>query len=354
MTDNTQLPFLSVIAPLYNGRDDLPDLLACLATQTYPSDRLEFLLVDNNSQDDTFEILQKAVPQFKSQGFTLIPLQELDIQSSYAARNCGIFQAKGEIFAFLDGDCRPAPQWLENLVQPFLAGSTPSATPSGKALDSNEIGMVAGEIQALPGNSRLERYADRQDILSQKHTLANSFFPYGQTANLAVRRTIFETIGLFRSHLTTGGDADICWRMQQNTPYKIVLASDAIVRHRHRATLADFRGQFRRYGKSNAYLNQLHGIPLMTPWAASDYIRRPLRWLLREIPIAIAKRFLGRASWGDLDLEMLGTPLELLGMRSRYAGQQSAQLPKRGHEIPPFPGPSLQDSSNETLQEEGV
>ncbi|MGD1852195.1 MAG: glycosyltransferase [Cyanophyceae cyanobacterium] len=337
MGDSTQLPFLSVIAPLYNGRDDLPDLLDCLAAQTYPSDRLEFLLVDNNSQDETFEILQKAIPRFKSQGFTLIPLQELHIQSSYAARNCGILQAKGEFFAFLDGDCRPASDWLENLIQPFLAGSPPNTTMSGNGFSAQDIGMVAGEIQALLGNSRLERYADRQDILSQKHTLANPFFPYGQTANLAVRRIVFEKIGLFRSYLTTGGDADICWRMQQNTPYQIVLAPEAIVRHRHRATLADFRGQFRRYGKSNAYLNNLHGIPLMTPWTALDYIRRSLRWCLKEVPKAIAKRVLGRAPWGDLDLDILGMPLELLGMRSRYAGQQAAQLPKRGHEIPPFP-----------------
>ncbi|MEM9770397.1 MAG: glycosyltransferase [Cyanobacteria bacterium P01_D01_bin.73] len=337
MTENTPLPFVSVIAPLYNGKDDLPGLLDCLAAQTYPGDRLEFLLVDNNSQDETFAILKEAIARFQSLGFTLIPLQELDIQSSYAARNCGIRQAKGEIFAFLDGDCRPAPDWLEKLIQPLLNGAQPDNTLSGGAFDGQDIGMVAGEIQALPGNSRLERYADRQDILSQKHTFANAFFPYGQTANLAIRRSILETIGLFRSYLTTGGDADICWRMQQNTPYKIVLASDAIVRHRHRATIADFRSQFRRYGKSNTYLNQLHGIPLMKPWPRKDYLRRPLRWLAKEVPIAIAKRLLGRSSWSSLDVELLGTPLELLGMRSRYAGQQSAQLPERGHEIPPFP-----------------
>ena len=325
MTAPTQLPFLSVIAPLYNGRDDVPALLDCLAAQTYPGDRLELLLVDNNSQDETFRILQGAVERFQTLGFTLVPLQELEIQSSYAARNRGIQASQGEIFAFLDGDCRPHPDWLENLVRPFMEKN------------GETIGMVAGEIQALPGNSRLERYADRQDILSQKHTLANPFFPYGQTANLAIHRHILEKIGLFRSYLTTGGDADICWRMQQRTPSKIVLAPNAIVRHRHRATLADFRSQFRRYGKSNTYLHQLHGVPLMKPWSQLDYWRRTLRWMMKETPIAIAKRLLGRATWEDLDLDLLGTPLELLGMRSRYAGQQTAQLPERARHIPPMP-----------------
>ena len=325
-THNARLPWVSVIAPLYNAREDLPDLLDCLAAQTYPSDRVELLLVDNNSQDETFALLEAAVTRFESLGLTLIPLQELDIQSSYAARNCGIQHAKGEIFAFLDGDCRPSPHWLEHLIQPFLSPTEGDAT-----------GMVAGEIQALPGSSLLERHAERRDILSQKHTLANPFLPYGQTANLAVRRTVFEKIGLFRSYLTTGGDADICWRMQQNTAYGITLSPTAIVRHRHRATVAEFRSQFRRYGTSNAYLHELHGIPLMKPWSAVDYIRRSLRWILRETPVAIAKRLLGRSPWHDLDLDLLGTPLEVLGMRSRYAGQQSAQLPALGGEIPPFP-----------------
>ncbi|MEM1426821.1 MAG: glycosyltransferase, partial [Cyanobacteria bacterium P01_H01_bin.130] len=303
MTDSKKLPFVSVIAPLYNAHDDLPGLLDCLAAQTYPRDRLELLLVDNNSQDDTFALLQGVIARFQDLGFTLIPLQELEIQSSYAARNRGIQTARGQIFAFLDGDCRPEPDWLIELVQPFLSDA------------SKTIGMVAGEIKALPGSSLIERYSERQDILSQKHTLASDFLPYGQTANLAVRRWIFKRFGLFRSYLTTGGDADICWRMQQRSPRQtIVLAPKAIVRHRHRATIAEFRSQFRRYGKSNRCLHDLHGIPLMEPWSSRDYVVRPLRWLLKETPIALAKRLLGRAPWQDLDLELWGTPLELLGM----------------------------------------
>jgi len=41
--------FVTVVIPIYNGESDLPDLLACLRSQTYPPRQVEYLLVDNNS-----------------------------------------------------------------------------------------------------------------------------------------------------------------------------------------------------------------------------------------------------------------------------------------------------------------
>jgi glycosyltransferase involved in cell wall biosynthesis len=197
----TFLPTVSVVVPIYNGERDLPDLLNCLRQQTYPTEQVEYLLVDNNSRDRTSELLNNAATEASNPNqcnIKIQPLNQNQIQSSYAARNTGIAAATGQIIAFTDADCRPEPNWLVQLVQPFI---------------DETIGIVAGEIEALPSTNFLEQYADIQETLSQKHTLAHSFCPYGQTANLAIRRSIFETVGLFRPYLTTGGDADICWRI---------------------------------------------------------------------------------------------------------------------------------------------
>ncbi len=101
------LPQVSVIVPIYNGQEDLPDLINCIQEQTYPKDKVEYLLVNNNSQDDTSKILNQATLEAKKIGINLQVLNENNIQSSYAARNQGIRQAKGEILAFTDADCRP-------------------------------------------------------------------------------------------------------------------------------------------------------------------------------------------------------------------------------------------------------
>ena len=241
-------------------------------------------------------------------------LSENEIQSSYAARNTGIREAVGEIIAFTDADCRPQPQWLDALIQPFV---------------NQNVVIVAGEITALPGDSLLEKYADRQETLSQKHTLANKFCAYGQTANLAIRRLALEKAGLFRPHLTTGGDADICWRILHLDIGSLEFAPYSIVQHRHRTTLKELKSQWRRYGRSNSYLHELHGVELMREITLNECYYRLARWLLKETPINSLKALLGKASFVDL----VDTPIGLLTARARYLGQQQAQLPPQAKKI---------------------
>ena len=308
---------VSVVIPIYNGEADLPDLINCLLSQTYPKDRVEYLLVDNNSSDRTLTILKTSA---KNCPITIHPLSENHIQSSYAARNTGIRTAVGEIIVFTDADCRPQPQWLTALIQPFV---------------NLKVVMVAGEILALPGTTLLEQHADRQETLSQKHTLAHSFRPYGQTANLAIRRIALEKAGLFRPYLTTGGDADICWRILEENIGRLEFAPEAIVQHRHRATLKELQSQWRRYGRSNRYLHELHGVELMREITLKECGYRLVRWLLKEVPRDIKKvlaqpalrqssvTIAGKATPVDL----LNTPIGLFTARARTAGQRDATLP---------------------------
>jgi glycosyltransferase involved in cell wall biosynthesis len=324
---NTEVQ-VSVVVPVYNGEGDLPQLIECLRSQTYPIDRVEYLLVDNNSRDRTSTILQTAasnppsVPPSSTGGsnfdrITIRHLTENKIQSSYAARNQGIRASRGEIIAFTDADCRPETDWLENLVEPFA---------------DLEIGITAGEILAFPGKTILEKHAARENTLSQKHTLGHPFCPYGQTANLAVRRQVFSQIGLFRPYLTSGGDADLCWRILQQTPYKLHFAESAIVRHRHRSTMKQLQSQWYRYGESNKFLHELHGVDLMRELTAGEYVYRLARWMLKELPAAAARSAIGSSDLVDL----LNTPIGLVNVRARAIGQRQAKLPESAWEIEKF------------------
>ncbi|OLP15629.1 glycosyltransferase [Leptolyngbya sp. 'hensonii'] len=308
---------VSVIIPIYNGESDLPDLVDCLLAQTLPTEQVEYLLVDNASRDRTPILIQSAMARATAQGMILKYLLEDQIQSSYAARNRGIRVATGEILAFTDADCRPQAAWLEKLMEPFTDPA---------------IGLVAGEILALPGDSLLEQFAEHGKTLSQKHTLAHPFCPYGQTANLAIRRDVLESVGLFRPYLTTGGDADLCWRVLRQTNWRIHFASGATVQHRHRATWKDLMAQWRRYGRSNRYLHDLHGVALQPEWSNREYLYRYSRWLLKELPIVTVRLLMGKATRIDL----VSTPLSLACGRARLQGQREAQLPEAAREIAPF------------------
>jgi glycosyltransferase involved in cell wall biosynthesis len=307
----TVMKRVSVIIPIYNGERDLPALIQCLEAQTYPREAVEYLLADNNSNDRTSQMLHQAAA---ATSIDLIPLTEAKIQSSYAARNLGIRQAKGEFLAFTDADCRPQPQWLTELMQPF---------------DRPEIGLVAGEIMGLHGDSLLELYAERVGVLAAKYSLEHPFCPYGQTANLSIRKEILAKVGLFRPHLTTGGDADICWRILRETDFKIEFAPKAIIEHRHRDNLADFRSQWRRYGRSNRYLHELHGVELRQDVETKDIVRALSRWLVKDLPRNTVKAMLGKAE----AIDIIKTPIDLIANIARNQGQQEASLSDLAREI---------------------
>lgn len=307
-------PEVSVIIPIYNGEDDLPPLIECIVSQTYPKDRVEYLLVDNNSSDRTGEILETTAKKLFSEGINFYALREDQIQSSYAARNKGIRFAHYNILVFTDADCRPESNWLEEIVKPFI---------------NPQVGIVAGELKALPGNSILEQYAELCGVLSQKFLIEHPFCPYGITANLAIIKQAFEKVGLFRPYLTTGGDADICWRIQRETDYKLEFFPNAIIHHRHRDNLKDFRSQWRRYGNSNRYLHQLYEIDLMKSFTTKEAIYRLSRWILKELPRDSVKLLLGKTPF----VSLIKTPIDLIGSQARSQGQKEANISEKAKEI---------------------
>ena len=308
-------PGVSVIVPIYNGEQDLPGLLACLMAQTYPANQVEYLVVDNGSSDRTAEILNAAAQDFAAKNLTYKVLSETEIQSAYAARNTGIRAATGEFLAFTDADCYPQPEWLAGLMRPF---------------QDEQIGIVAGKITAFPGSTLLEHYAECKGTMSQQDTLAHTFCAYGQTANLGVRLTALKQVGLFRPYLTTGGDADICWRIQREgtfngEPWKIYYAEDAPIQHRHRQTLEELKKQWYRYGKSNRYLHEMHGVKLAWPLPNKERNRSLLRWALKDMPKAALRLLQRKGTTADLVI----SPLDIYCAQARDLGQREANLPEK-------------------------
>ena len=310
------LPRVSVVIPIYNGEADLPDLITCLLAQTYPVEQVEYLLVDNASSDRTASIIQTAAAAAKSQGVTIYAVSANNIQSSYAARNVGIRASTGEIIAFTDVDCRPQPDWLFALVQPF-------AEPA--------VGLVGGAILSLPGKTILEKYAERTNTLSHKWPLSHPFCPYAAGANLAIRRQTLEQVGLFRPYLTTGADVDICWRIQRQSDWQFAHTEQAIVKHRHRTSLPELCRQYRRYGRSHHYLQELYGVEMSRKylWSWQQHLYYWSRWLLKELPLTSWQAIRGKATM----LDILKTPIQILTCQAQAAGRREAELSEQAKQI---------------------
>ena len=218
-------PFVSVVVPVFNGANTLGACLTALLAQDYPSGRREIIVVDNNSTDATAAVVR---------AFAVRYVREEQVQSSYAARNRGIREAKGEIIAFTDADCVASPQWLRQGVSGFSDAS---------------VGGVAGAIHPLPAQTLAQRYASEKGALSQETALrANSFLPAAYTANAFYRKTVLEQAGFFDPMVKSGGDADLAWRVQERLGLSIAFRPDAVVQHEHRRTVRDLLRQRRNYG----------------------------------------------------------------------------------------------------------
>lgn len=93
--------------------------------------------------------------------------------------------------------------------------------------------------------------------------------------------------------------------------------------------MKELESQWRRYGRSNRYLHELHGVELMRDMKRAEYFYRFGRWVFKELPRDTIKAVLGKASLVDL----LGTPIGLFTAKARAQGQRDAQLPENAKTI---------------------
>lgn len=248
----------SVVVPVYNNPDDLARCISSLKAQSFPSDRYEIIIVDNNSTDHTPAVAREMGVQC---------LREVQFQSSYAARNAGIMAAKGELIAFTDSDCVAHADWLEAIH---------------RASSDEAAGCLAGEILSVPPSTTVERFSESIGLLRQKGPLSGWHFkPYAQTANAVYRKTVFDRIGVFDPTTNSGGDATIAWRMQDKLGATLKFVPDAIVYHHHRTNVDDLYAQFRRYG----------GGKMSWALAQADYRPPDINGLEKEAVKAFSKLF---------------------------------------------------------------
>lgn len=119
-------PFVSVITPTYNRRKFLPALIECYKSQTYPKDRMEWIILDDGTDcvRDVFEEAAKSIPNLR--------YLRLETKALIGAkRNRLNDEANGEIIIAMDDDDYYFPERVAHVVTKFsqhpkieLAGSS--------------------------------------------------------------------------------------------------------------------------------------------------------------------------------------------------------------------------------------
>ena len=100
---------VSVIIPVYNGRNYLPDIVKCLQKQTCKD--MEIIIVNDGSTDNSYELAVKL-----AETDDRIKVLTQPNRGPGAARNTGLQAATGEYITFVDADDRLPEDYIQALV----------------------------------------------------------------------------------------------------------------------------------------------------------------------------------------------------------------------------------------------
>ena len=251
----------SVVIATYNRAEELVKTLDSLG-KLQVADPWEVLIVDNNSKDNTKEVVLKAAETFP------VPLHYLHEpqQGRSAALNTGIKAAQGEIIATTDDDVRVESDWLSNAARaledlgcdylggkalPIWSGKRPAWIPEGRSIHWAVIALLDYGPKPLP---------------------LDDYVAIG--VNMVFRREAFERAGLWDNTIgrkagTLLGQEVRAWCSRARAAnLKGFYSPDLVVHHvipADRLTKKYFRKWFYWHGISRAILYKTKGLDMESP-----------------------------------------------------------------------------------------
>jgi hyaluronan synthase len=156
-----ELPMVSVVIPAFNEGPMVARSIRSVAACDYPKDRLEVIVVDDGSRDDTFFHMQHLRREFPE----LIRLVRFaGNRGKRSALVAGFRVARGDIVLTIDSDSEILPSTVHAMVAPFLA--------------EPQVGGVAGRVAVLNRDSMISRMLEVQFALA---------FDFGRAAQSTYR-----------------------------------------------------------------------------------------------------------------------------------------------------------------------
>lgn len=207
---------ITVIIPVYNRAGIVLDTLESVVSQTYRP--LQVVLVDNDSTDDSRQVLETFKKEHPGEGFDVVITNEIH-HTAGAARNRGLEHATGEWVLFFDSD----DLMKEDLVASYVR-IIERARDKGKPLDL----ISARSTLVFPDGSQRPAPFHRSDLFAN-HLL------HGQlaTQRYAVRREFFTATDGWNIDLPRWNDWEVGMRLLLANPHVAYMGgrSRVIINH---------------------------------------------------------------------------------------------------------------------------
>ncbi|MBP6879477.1 MAG: glycosyltransferase family 2 protein [Candidatus Pacebacteria bacterium] len=202
-------PTVSIIVPCWNEANTIQKTVKSLLALKYPKNKIEIMLVDDGSTDNTWE---KMLEYKDNPRITLVKKEN---GGKHTAVNLGIQTSKAELIGCLDADSFVHPEALSRIVSYFEDKEVMSVAPNVIIFDPKNPIQIAQRVEYFMGVF-LKKVLG---MIGGIHVTPGPFSFY--------RKDVFEKIGGFRSAHKTE-DMEIAYRMQING-MKIVNCHKAFV-----------------------------------------------------------------------------------------------------------------------------
>ncbi|UTW64591.1 glycosyltransferase [bacterium SCSIO 12741] len=251
---------VSVIIPARNEEQNLPELLQRLCDQSLSKSQYEVVVIDDQSDDSTAEIVEQFAlknPELKLQ---LIRQTEFSESPKKEALEKGIKNSQGSLILQTDADCLPGPEWIKTVAQLFSV---------------NSFEMLLLPVYAEHDGSLVARYDQYETAAFQCITFGTAGWQDPQLANganLAYRKEAFNEVygfdGAKKSY--SGDDISLLQKFKQSgKKIQSVLLAEVITETETVRSWKELFAQRVRWGGKN------------------KRIASPLYWLLTGFLVAL-------------------------------------------------------------------
>ena len=208
-------PFVSIIVSAHNESQNIAVCLDSILHQDYPEHKLELIIVNDRSEDDTGMILARYKENYSHIHIININECQEGISPKKNALTQGIGVAKGEIIAITDADCAPPEQWVKKMVSCF----------------TSEVGIVVGIASLKPNYWWLSPLICIDALMAGLAAYGSLGWSHPVAAtgrNIAYRKITFNEVNGFSGlmHILSGDDILLVQKISRETKWKIRFQPD--------------------------------------------------------------------------------------------------------------------------------
>nr|UWI51098.1 glycosyltransferase family 2 protein [Clostridioides difficile] len=237
-------PMVSILVPAHNEAKVIGRTVKSLLLLNYPKDKMELIVINDNSSDNSREILESIKSKYKNYNFTIINTDSTTGGKGKSnALNIGYKISKGEFIAVYDADNTPDRDALRYLIQTIV-------------LD-DELGAVIGKFRTRnKSKNLLTKFINIETLSFQWMSQAGRWQLFNLCTipgtNFILRKSIIEEIGGWDSK-AIAEDTEISFRIYK-LGYKIKLVPQSITWEQEPETIKVWIKQRTRWAKGNIYV----------------------------------------------------------------------------------------------------